>query len=74
MGEHETDAEMTATTETLRDRDFRTLECDIPAELTIRQYRETRDSHHARVRDRAARVSLLPRLLRRRARRQGPGA
>ena len=67
MEKHETDGEMTATTETLRDRDFRTLECDIPAELTIPQYRQMRPR-------RDARVSRLPRLLRRRARRQGAGA
>jgi hypothetical protein len=67
MSEPETDAEMTATTETLRDRDFRTLECDIPAELTIRQYRESRD-------ERDGRLSRLPRLLRRRARRRAAGA
>ena len=71
MGEHETDGQMTATTETLRDRDFRTLECDIPAELTIRQYRRTRTR---RDRFRPARVSRLPRLLRRRARRQDAAA
>ena len=67
MSQHETDGEMSPTTETLRERDFRTLECDIPAELTIREYRETRD-------DRGARVSRLPRLLRRRARRRAAGA
>ena len=67
MDKHETDGEMTATTETLRDRDFRTLECDIPAELTIRQYRKSRA-------EREARVSRLPRLLRRRARRQDAAA
>ena len=71
MGDHEKDGQMTATTETLRDRDFRTLECDIPAELTIRQYRRTRAD---RDRVRPTRVSRLPRLLRRRARRQDAAA
>ena len=58
---------MTATTETVRDRDFRTLECDIPAELTIRQYRKSRER-------RDERVSRLPRLLRRRERRRDAAA
>ena len=67
MSEREPDGVMSPTTETLRDRDFRTLECDIPAELTIRQYRQTRAGTAAEP-PRAARVSRLPRLLRRRGR------
>ena len=67
MNGHETDGDMTATSDTVRDRDFRTLECDIPAELTIREYRETRSP-------RPGRVSRLPRLLRRRGRRRDAAA
>ena len=70
MSQHEKDAEMPPTTDTLRDRDFSTLECDIPPELTIRQYRETRAQRDAAD----GRVSRLPRLLRRRARRRDAAA
>jgi hypothetical protein len=58
---------MTRTTETLRDKGFRTLDCDIPAELTIRQYRQTRAEG-------GGRLSRLPRLLLRRGRRRAAGA
>ncbi len=68
MSGRESDDHMPATTETLRDRDFRTVECDIPAELTIRQYRETRAGR------RPERISRLPRLLRRRERRRDVAA
>ena len=67
MAEREPDPNMTATTETVRDRGFRTLECDIPADVTIREYRASRA-------ERDGRVSRLPRLLRRRARRRDAGA
>ena len=67
MSTHETDAEMTTTTDALRDTSFRTVECDIPAELTIGQYRAARVA-------RTRRLSRLPRLLRRRARRRDAGA
>ena len=70
MRQDEEDAEMTPTTDTVRDRDFCTLECDIPAELTIHQYRQTRAQRDAAGR----RVSRLPRLLRRRARRRDAAA
>ena len=68
MGKHETEPEMTATTETVRDRDFRTVECDIPPGLTIHQYRQTRAERGVE------RVSRLPRLLRRRERRRDAAA
>ena len=51
---------MTAITQTLREQGFRTLECDIPHELTIAQYRRRRARRARRVRA----AALLARLRR----------
>ncbi len=52
---------MTATTQTLRDQAFCPLECDIPQELTLAQYRAAR----ARRVSVSVRRRRLPRLRRR---------
>jgi hypothetical protein len=48
---------MTTTTQTVRDQAFRALECDVPEELTLAQYRAARA--------RPARRRRRPRLRRR---------
>ncbi len=48
---------MTATTQTVRDQGVMVVECDIPAELTIAEYRASR--RHEATRWEKTRVGLL---------------
>jgi hypothetical protein len=47
---------MTATTQTVRDQAFLPLECDIPQEMTIAQYRAKRLPRETRARRRRMRL------------------
>jgi hypothetical protein len=53
---------MTIATRAVREQGFEPVQCDIPTELTIAQYRSSR---RAAVRRRRARRSLIAALLRR---------
>ena len=56
---------MTTTTRTVQEQAFRPLECDIPVELTIAEYRSTRQDRAAGREERKVARPRLTKLLRR---------